>query len=1168
MKNALYLIVASLFFSVKTNAATEPLFTSVPASVTGLSFINRVPLPSFFTAKDFMFVITGGGMAAGDLNNDGLIDLVFTGAYVKNKVFLNQGNFQFKDITSGLQGIDTSGMSFGVTIVDINADGWNDIYVSKYGYSANRLYINNQDGTFTERSKEYGLDWVGNSIQATFLDYDKDGDLDMYLVLNGKIKEGFRHGGDQDRFFRNNGDNTFSEVSSEVGIKDKGYGLNATAADINNDGWTDIFVSQDFEQRDLLYINQKDGTFKDVASKALPHCSYFSMGNDVSDFNNDGLLDIFVVDMLPRASERRNTQFGIIPVFSPTFDSSQVVKNILHLNRGNGTFSDIAYLSGVADTEWSWTTWFADFDNDGYKDIYVTNGLAHDIMDRDVNRFGDNSNQDFSTKKGMDEMVKKYPQVKVSNFMFRNKGDLHFEDISEAWGISEPINTNSAVYADLDNDGDLDIVQNNLDTIPTVFRNMTIERKQGNFLDCELYGSPKNLNGLNARVTITINNSIQIQEMTATRGFTSGITIPLHFGIGKSTIVDDITIVWQDGKTQTLKKIPANTRVKFYHKDAQSVSPVNINTITTETVQPKPTKKTNNNKKKVIKEVKPIDFSLTEKKLSSEFIRSERVFDDFFACRLQPNKLSLNGPSTAVGDVNNDGLDDFIMGGAEGTKAIVVIQTKNGEFNISSQPSLEADSLFEDQATLLFDLDRDGDLDLYVASGGNESVVDEDKYRQDRVYLNNGKGVFERSDQSLVVDAREKGSSSCVVAADIDSDGDLDLFVGGRNTPEMYPKVPRSYILFNDNGVLRDYTMNIAPEINRIGMVTSALWTDIDNDNDYDLIVVGEWMYPRIFVNSGFALSENTSLSQQLESLKGWWFSVNGADLDNDGDIDYVLGNLGENSRYKASIENPIRMYVNDFDKNGSQDHVMTTMEKGKEVASRLRDALVQQMPFIQKRFPSYADFAKAGIRELFAEQDVDSAMKLSATMFRSVVLENKGNGRFEVKPLPPLVQSAPLFGTFIDDINGDGFLDIMCSGNFYGADTEMWRYDANLGNIVYGGDNLNFTCDAKQKEGFHLRGDSRSITTLRSAINGTVSLLVGINNKVPQLFEFTSDYTALPSFANVNSCVQGALVHLKNGSVRKVERYYGSGYYSQSSPIILNSPQIKKIDFYSYKIK
>jgi len=1167
MKNALYLIVASLFFSVKTYAATDPLLVSIPPTVTGISFINKVPLPSFFAAKDFMFVITGGGTAAGDLNNDGLIDLVFTGAYVKNKVFLNQGNFQFKDITSGLQGIDTSGMSFGVTIVDINADGWNDIYVSKYGYAPNRLFINNHDGTFTEQSKEYGLDWVGNSIQSTFFDYDKDGDLDMYLVLNGKFKEGFRHGGDQDKFFRNNGNNTFTEISTEIGIKDKGYGLNATVGDVNNDGWTDIFVSQDFEQRDLLYINQKDGTFKDVASQALPHCSYFSMGNDIADFNNDGLLDIFVVDMLPRASERRNTQFGIIPVFSPTFDSTQVVKNILHLNRGNGTFSDIAYLSGVADTEWSWTTWFADLDNDGNKDIYVTNGLAHDIMDRDVNRFGDHNNADFSTKKGMDEMVKKYPHVKISNFMFRNKGNLQFEDVSEAWGISEPINTNSAVYVDLDNDGDLDIVQNNLDTIPTVFRNMTIERKLGNYIQCELYGAGKKLNGLNARVTISINNAIQIQEMTATRGFTSGITIPLHFGIGKSTIVDDVTIVWDDGKTQSMKKVPANTVIKFYQKDAQQNQTSENAPVIQELTVGKSKKKSNEVKKKN-EEIKLIDPVFAEKNLPQQFVRTERVFDDFFGCRLQPNKLSLNGPSIAVGDVNGDGSDDFFIGGAEGTKAIVAVQTSSGEFIISSQPSLEADSIFEDQAALLFDLDKDGDLDLYVASGGNESVVDEEQYRQDRVYLNDGKGTFLRSDQSLVIDAREKSSSSCVVAADIDSDGDLDLFVGGRNTPGMYPKAPRSYVLFNDNGVLRDYTMSIAPEVNRIGMVTSALWTDIDNDNDYDLIVVGEWMYPKVFVNSGLALSENTTLSQQLESLKGWWFSINGADLDNDGDIDYVLGNLGENSRYKASVENPIRMYVNDFDKNGSQDHVITTLEKGKEVASRLRDALVQQMPFIQKRFPSYADFARAGIRELFAPQDVDSAMKFTATMFKSIVLENLGNGKFDVKPLPPLVQSSPLFGTFIDDLNGDGFLDIVCSGNFFGADFEMWRYDANLGNIAYGGDKLDFTCNAKQKEGFYLRGDSRSIVSIRSVKSNSLSFLVGLNNKIPQLFEFASDYTVFPTNTNENTCVKGAMVQLKSGKTRKVERYYGSGYYSQSSQMILNSSQIKKIEFYSYKIK
>lgn len=1165
MRKFILLCVSCLIHMFAANAE-EPRFISIPPSTTGLDFINKVPLPSFFNNKDFMFVITGGGTAAGDLNNDGLIDLVFTGAYTRKKVFLNQGNFHFKEITSDLQGIDTNGMSFGVTIVDVNADGWNDIYISKYGYVPNKLYINNHDGTFTEKAKEYGLDWAGNSIQATFFDYDKDGDLDMYLVLNGRLKEGYRHGGDQDRFFRNNGDNTFSEVSAEIGIKDKGYGLSATAADINNDGWTDIFVAQDFEQRDILYINQKNGTFKDMASDAFPHCSYFSMGNDVADFNNDGLLDIFVVDMLPRASERRNTQFGIIPVFSPTFDSSQVVKNVLHLNRGNGTFSDIAYLSGIADTEWSWTTWFADLDNDGYKDLYVTNGLAHEIMDRDVNRFGDNNEVDFKTKKGLDEMVKKYPQVKVSNFLFRNKGNLQFEDVTASWGMAEPVNTNSAVYVDLDNDGDLDIVQNNLDTIPSVFKNTTIEQKSGNYIKIILHGNDKNPSALNSRVHVTNGTHKQVQEMTATRGFTSGMNTPLLFGIGKAEVIEEITVIWNDGKTQVLKNVQANRTLELFSKDAQEPTEVVVQNITKDIKKTKETKG-GKAKKAVVQSVIVSPLKFNEKKLPSTYQRTERVFDDFFACRLQPNKLSLNGPSIAVGDVDGDGLDDFFIGGAEGTPAIIATQTKTGDFMITQQPALLADSMFEDQAALLFDLEKDGDLDLYVASGGNESVVDEQKYREDRVYLNDGHGNFSRSTQSLVMDIRDKGSSSCVVGADIDSDGDLDLFVGGRNEPGAYPKAPRSYILFNDNGVLRDYTISIAPAVNRLGMVTSALWTDTDNDGDYDLIVVGEWMYPRIFINNGFLLTELSS-ELRLDKYSGWWNSVNGGDFDNDGDIDYVLGNLGWNSRYKPTLENPIKMYVNDFDRNGSQDHIMTTNEKGKEVVIRLRDALVQQMPTLQKRFPNYMDFAKAGVRNLFTPADIDTAFVLKATNFSSVILENQGKGKFQVHTLPPLAQSSPIFGTYIEDVNGDGNLDIVSSGNFFGADTEMWRYDANPGNIIYGDGKMNFTCMAAQNEGLMTKGDTRGVAVLRSAKENSLALIVGVNNKVPQVFEFESVFSVLPVRSESGLVVQGANAQLKDGRVRKIEKYYGSGYYSQYPQLIFNSPNFKRIDFYGYKEK
>ena len=1140
-----------LGYTSSSQHSNHKLVTMSP-SHTGINFVNKIPLPSFFHNQDFMFVITGGGLAAGDVNNDGLIDLVFTGAYTKNKLFINRGDFRFEEIKDVLYDTDTIGMSFGVCIVDINGDKWNDIYICKYGYAPNKLYINNQDGSFTEQAKDYGLDWSGNSIQSTFFDYDNDGDLDMYLILNGKLKEGYRHGGDHDRFFRNNGNGTFTEIAEQIGIRDKGYGLSATAADINNDGWVDLFVAQDFEQRDLLYINQKDGTFKDMASYSFPHCSYFSMGNDIADFNNDGLLDIFSVDMLPRASERRNTQFGIIPIFSPTFDSSQTVKNVLHLNRGDGTFSDIAYLSGVADTEWSWTTWFADLDNDGYKDIYVTNGLAREIMDRDVNRFGDNHNIDFTTKKGMDELVKKYPQVKISNFLFKNKGDLRFEDVTEQWGMTEFVNTNSAVYADLDNDGDLDIVQNNLDTIPSVFKNTTAEQKQSNFLRCVLEGKDKNTNGLNAKVVIRTGNQIQMQEMTAVRGFTSGITVPLHFGVGQSRTIDELTVTWLDGTQQILYSIPVNRTITLSQRNA--VSPSHSYS----TANSIYSKQKNNKSIDPKREKKQIKFH--ERILSDNFMRTERVHDDFFHCRLQPNKLSMNGPAVAVADVNNDGRDDVFLGGGEGTSPIIALQGQNGELTMSIQRSLTADSMYEDQGALFFDIDMDGDEDLYVASGGNESVIDELQFREDRIYLNDGKGNLTRSTQSLVMDINGKGSSSCVVGADFDGDGDIDIFVGGRNQPGEYPKIPRSYFLYNDNGILRDVTDMAAPELRFVGMVTSALWTDFDNDGDRDLIVVGEWMAPTIFVNNGVSLDKTIV----LDSLYGWWNSINGGDFDNDGDTDYVLGNLGWNSRYKPTKESPVRMYVRDFDHNGSNDHIMTLMNKDKEVVARLRDIIVQQIPTIQKKFPNYAAFAKASIRDIFQPSDIDSSLCLTATTFSSMILENKGKKEFTAHDLPALAQMSPLYGTIIEDINDDGYVDLVGTGNFYGPDLEMWRYDANNGFVLYGDGRMSFTAEPFDKpNGFTTKGDTRTAAMIRNASSHTIAILVSVNNGMPQLFDTGIHYADNDVSSSNHQSSTGKILSLTNKQSRKVERYWGNGYYSQSPFLSLKSKSINSIKPY-----
>ena len=1147
---ALILFCGCFVFFVESTYShnTEKRFVKVDPTHTGMTFVNTVPLPSFFKTKDIMFTITAGGTATGDVNNDGLADIVFTGAYTRNKLYINKGNFQFEEKVNALPCKDTTGMSFGVSIVDINGDGWNDIFVCKYGNSPNELFINNQDGTFTELAASYGLNWSGNSIHSTFFDYDNDGDLDMYLVVNGKLVEGYKHtGGDQDRFYRNNGDGTFTDITEIAGFKDKGYGLSATAADINNDGWVDIFVGQDFEQRDLLYINQKNGTFKDMANEAFPHSSFFSMGNDIADYNNDGLLDIFSVDMLPRSQYRRNTQFDGIPIFSRSFDSAQVVRNVLHLNKGNLQFSDVAFLAGIANTEWSWTTWFADLDNDGYKDVYVTNGLAREIMDRDINRFSEKKNQDLSTNKGFDAVVMAYPKVLISNYCFRNKGNLMFDDISNEWGLSEPINTNSAVYADFDNDGDLDIIQNNLDTIPFVFRNMTRERNEGNYIALQLIGDKANTNGLNAKITIKIGDQTQIIENTVARGFTSGITAPVFFGVGNAKTIDEVRVTWLYGKETILKNVKVNQQLRIRENESTLVG----NGKNTKSTIPKQLKD----------KIKPVQFSKQE--IMDKFNRREQVFDDFFAMRLLPNKLSKSGPCIAVGDINGDKRDDFYLGGAEGQSGIFGIQQIDGTFVPQQSRACLLDTTYEDQAALFFDIDVDGDLDLYVASGGSESALDEEKYREDRVYLNDGKGEFERSYESLTIDMRDKGSSSCVVGADIDKDGDIDLFVGGRFLPGAYPKIPRSYILYNDKGILRDITMTVAPEMQYAGMVTSALWTDYNNDNLIDLIVVGEWIAPKVFKNDGNSFVEQKK-STGLGSYSGWWNSINGGDFDNDGDIDYILGNAGHCSRYSPTMEQPVKLYANDFDDNGSTDLIMSMFLEGKEVPARLRDALVSQMPTIQKRFPEYTKFANAGIGDFIGGMHKDTTIVLTATHFASSLLENKGNGQFVVHDLPPIAQSSPMFGTYIDDINGDGNLDVITVGNFYGPDPEMWRYDAGTGTVLYGTGGLEFTTLPFERETFFTRGDTRSIVSVVNAKTRQLSFLVGVNGSLPYLFNADNgEKHGIDYMPFERPYSQGWYVDLKNGKSRKHERYFGSGYYSQSSGVVTKSPAVKKIRYY-----
>ncbi|MBS1537331.1 MAG: VCBS repeat-containing protein [Bacteroidetes bacterium] len=1129
----------------------EAVFELLTEDETNLRFNNIIPPGKDLKPGSKLFNIAAGGVAVGDVNGDGLPDIYLTRFSRPNQLFINKGNFKFEVAPESAGVSDSASCSFGATMVDIDGDGDLDIYVSEYNVTPNRLFINNGDGTFTDKAKEYGLDFAGNCIQATFFDYDNDGDLDMYLVVNGISHLGYKAGGVSSKLYQNNGNNTFTDVAEKAGIVHKGFGLSASIADYNNDGWLDIYTAVDFEEPDHLYFNQHNGTFKDVTKSSTNHTSYFSMGSDAADINNDGFIDFMTLDMLPDNHKRRNTQFETLSTFSTLYDSTQMVKNTLQLNRGDGTFSDIGYLAGVAQTDWSWTTLFADFNNDGYKDIIVTNGLKYDIMDRDAIRHAaspdilrqmglndlaelmEDSVKKFNTEDlDLDPYFRKLPRTHVGNFLYRNNGDLSFANVSDQWGFKVPYNTVAAAYADFDNDGDLDLVLNNIDTMATVYRNMSREHSLGNYLQVKLVGKGKNTEGLGTRIEAMYNGKSEIVELGRTRGFASSGDAIAHFGLGTATKVDELTIRWLGGETQTLKNVKANQRIIIKE----------VNSVKAEMIQ---------------SEQKPTIFTVVSPDSSLNFRHYENIYDDFFQDRLLPNRLSINGPGMAVGDVNGDGLEDVYIGGPQGIPGSLFLQQSNGRFVVSPQAIIALDSMCEDQGVLFFDADGDGDLDLYVSSGGNEGSIEEPRLLQDRLYINDGKGKFSKGLLPVMLT-----STSTVVAGDFDNDGDLDLFIGGRNVPGKYPDFPQSYILLNEHGTFIDVTDQLCHDIVHLGMITSALWTDYNNDGQVDLIVTGEWMTPHIFQNMGGRFKEVTKGSG-LEGAYGWWNSINAGDFDNDGDIDYVMGNLGLNCRYKASEKEPIELYSSDFDDNGSIDHVMTYYTEGKQYPLRVFNAMYNQMPSLNKKFPRYEDFALADFHSMFTKEQIDSAVHLKATDFGNSYIENLGGGKFSIHALPMIAQSAPIFGTSVEDYNSDGNLDILAVGNFYGPDREAWRYDASQGFLMLGDGKGGFEPTYKSESGFYDLKDARSLITVTPANNEGMYIMAGNNDAQLQVFKKRNDSKTSVLKVDSKSGFSYAILTLKNGQFRRHEFYYGAGYLSQSSMNMIISSEVKSISFY-----
>ena len=1131
--------VALVTYSSCTTHTEPTLFQLVSAEESGITFSNEISHSDSLIKLSFEYLFNGSGVAIADFNKDGLPDIFFTGNMVSNRLYLNQGNFTFKDITksAGLETVNK--WSSGVAVADVNQDGWMDIYVCVGGLSTepearrNLLYINQQDNTFQEAAEAYGLADVGYSIHAGFFDYDKDGDLDLYLLtteldpyswtefrprrMNGEAPN-------TDRLYRNEGNNTFTNVSKEAGILIEGYGLGLGFFDINEDGWTDIYVGNDFLSTDIIYVNNQDGTFTDKIHDYLDHSSRNSMGIDLADFNNDGHTDIMVVDMLPKSNQRQKSMFGFFNYdkFQLGLErgyQAQYARNTLQLNNGNQTFSELGQLAGIDQTDWSWTPLFADFDNDGWQDLMITNGYRQDITNMDFATYSRQlANSPIGSETAKEDQMyaklKELAEIKEHNFLYKNTGTLSFEDKSTEWGFDMPSYSNGAVYADLDRDGDLDIVINNIDAPAFLYKNQLIKsdpkETTANFLRVQLVGDGKA--GLGAKIILENGENSQHRYVNPYRGYLSTIENIVHFGLSKATKVESLTIVWSDGKTQKLKDLSANQLITMEYKNAQHIA------------QTKPSIATNS------------FFTEVSDSLNISYLHQENDFADFKVQPILPHKHSQNGPGIAVGDVNGDGLEDFYVGGSANFSGALFYQNQDGTFQKTNQPFEESS---EDMGSLFFDADNDGDLDLYIVNGGSTQQNNNPEY-PNHFYVNDGKGNFQHSPTAIPI---IQSSGSTVIAADYDKDGDLDLFVGGRVSPGKYPIAPRSYLLENNSQNGQIQFKDITPEsLATIGMVSAALWTDYDNDGWQDLMLVGEFMPITFFKNENGTLNPNSQPATRNSS--GWWNSLMAGDFDNDGDLDYIMGNLGLNTRYKnVSSEEPLCVYAKDYDKNGRIDPVICYYIEGENYIAASRDMLIKQINSMRVRFKTYEAYGTAPFHRSFTKEELSDAYILKAETFANSYLENKGKDEFELKALPMSAQIAPIFGALAEDVNGDDFLDVMLVGNSYATETALGQYDASKGILLLGDGKGNFEDTSVSETGFFIDKDAKSLAKLVNK-KGQALYLASRNNARLKVFSTDQQAKHLP----LQTSDQYALIKWTNGQQRKVEFYYGNSYLSQSS--------------------
>nr|WP_295922590.1 VCBS repeat-containing protein [uncultured Dyadobacter sp.] len=1147
----LMLCIALLLAGCKEQSKPDRLFELLSSDQTGVHFANNLRESDQLNILTYEYFYNGGGVGAGDINNDGRPDLFFTGNMTESKLYLNQseaagGTIQFKDITEQAGIRIPGGWARGVSMVDINADGYLDIYVCRAGPAqagllSNLLFVNQKNNTFKEEAKAYGLDFNGNTTQAAFFDYDHDGDLDAYLVTNvmnmrgpNNIRKKVSDGSspNADRLFRNNGNGTFTDVSQQSGILEEGYGLGIAVVDVNNDGWQDVYISNDYVSNDLLYINQHDGTFQNRITDYFKHQSYSAMGNDAADIDNDGLVDFITVDMLPEDNVRRKNMFGLMNYDRHLSElrmgyEPQFMRNTLQHNNGNkpgsgdAFFSEIGRYAGVEATDWSWGALFADYDNDGFRDLMITNGYPKDITNRDfvMYRMAEHEQQMRSGSGDNRKLVEALKQVEgahLPNYIFANNHDLTFANKSADWGFDIPSFSNGAVYADLDNDGDLDLVMNNINHEAFIYQNRSERNPEHRQLTVRLKGPALNTNGLGAKIWVYNASGQQYLEHSPYRGYQSSVeSNRVYFGVGNSKTLDSVVVRWPDSRSQVWTNVPAGKLLEIdYAKSiVEKGDLTNGNSALTASL-----------------------FTETNG-IGATFRHRDDLYIDFKVQPLLPHLLSQNGPGVAVGDANGDGLDDFYVGGAFNQSGSIFIQNKQGRF--SASPLVNGQKYKEDMGSLFFDADGDGDPDLYVVSGSNEFETGS-RYYQDRLYKNDGKGNFSLDAAALPM---LTGSGSTVNAADFDRDGDLDLFVGGRLAPGAYPMPGESYLLRNEGGRFVEVTPEVCRGIKSIGMVTTALWTDFDQDGWVDLIVAGEWM-PVVFYKNTHGKLVDVTVKTGLKNTTGWWNSIVSGDFDEDGDTDYVLGNVGLNSEGKPSNDKPLTLLAKDFDQSGTMDPVMARYIGNDLYPVHPRDEMNSQMNFLKKRFIYYADYSKAKITDIFKPEELKDARRLVCETMQSVMLENKGGGKFVLKGLPAAAQMGPVYGLLAEDFNHDGHLDLLLSGNSHATESISGRLDGLNGLLMLGDGKGTFKPQHAAQSGIYIPGDAKGMAHLRLA-NGS-SLVLAAQNNAP-LLAFAGNARGNVIYLKPMALDVSLEATYADGRKQRIELAYGSGYLSQS---------------------